>query len=424
MGWIGSFRRVWAATALSNLGDGLLVVALPLLIIQFTRDPLVVAGVAAAAQAPYLLVSLFAGALADRHDRRLLLLSVTGLATIVLLVAAFVGAVDATTAVIALYVTAFLIGTCQTVSNSAFPALLPSIVPRTRLEWANSRIFGTKSTFNEFLGPPLAGLLVTLGVALALGTIAAAYAGSALLLLTLRDTFQPEQQPKAVLTDIGEGLRFLWHHQVLRTLTLMVAVMAGCWAAWEAVLVLHIVSPGPVGLTGLGYGTLITLLAAGGVTGALAADRMRRRFGRRSVLLADLAAAVIMIGSPALTSSPYILGGCLFVGGFGSGMWNVTAASLRQALTPDHLRGRVSATGVLFGWGPLPAGALLGGVLANAYGTQVVFAGGAILIAALSLPAARALTTAAVAIAESEATAQHTAVDRSGKDLEDKPRDS
>lgn len=403
MNWVGSFRRVWTAAALSNLGDGLLVVALPLLIIDHTRNPLLVAGIAAAAQAPYLLVSLFAGVLADRQDRRRLLLMMNALAAVVLLAAALVSTADGSVAVIALYCTACVVGACQTVSNTTAPALLPTIVPRTRLEWANSRIFGTQSTLQEFGAPLLAGLLVTAGVSLAFSTIAAAYVGVVLVLWGLRGSFRPEQRANRVLADIRDGIRFVWRHRVLRTLSLMVAVMAGCWAAWESVLVLYVVSPGPVGLSGFGYGALITTLAVGGVAGALAAEPMRRLIGRRYVLLADLFAAAIMIGTPALTANRYVLGAAIFIGGFGSGMWNVASSSLRQALTPNHLRGRVSATGLLLGWGPLPVGALIGGVVAYAFSPQIVFAGGALFIAALVVPAARALTTEAVTIAETAA---------------------
>jgi len=400
MSWVGPFRRVWTALALSNLGDGLLVVALPLLIIQYTRNPILVAGIAAAAQAPYLLISLFAGVLADRQDRRRLLLLVNTVAVAVLLTATVASTAGGSMAVLALYATAFVVGACQTVVNTTTPAMLPTIVPRTRLEWANSRLQGTESVLYEFAAPPLAGLLVTTGVALTFGTIAGAYVAVGFVLWGLRGTFRPERQPGRVLADICEGLQFVWRHHVLRTLTLMVAVMAGCWAAWESVLVLHVVNPGPVGLNGFGYGVLITMLAAGGLGGAFTAEHMRRLIGRRNVLLTDLVAATIMIGTPALTTNRYLIGAAILTGGFGSGMWNVTCASLQQALTPEHLRGRVKASALLLGWGPLPVGALLGGVIAHAFGTQVVFAGGALLIAALFIPATRALTTQAVSISE------------------------
>lgn len=398
MNWADSFRRIWVSSALSNLGDGLLVVALPLLIIQYTRDPILVAGIAAAAQAPYLLVSLFAGALADRQDRRRLLLLVNAVAVAVLLAAVLASTANTTTTVIALYVVAFSVGTCQTVVNTTVPAMLPSIVPRKRLDWANSRLQGTQSALYEFAAPPLAGLLVTLGVGLILGAVAAAYVAVAAVLWRLHGSFLPDREPGRVLADICEGLWFVWHHRILRTLTVLVAVMAGCWAAWESVLVLYVVEPGPVGLSGFGYGVLITMLAVGGLIGAFAADLLRKLIGRRNVLLADLLTAMVMIGTPALTNNRYLVGAAIFIGGFGSGMWNVTCASLQQALTPEHLRGRVKASSLLLGWGPLPVGALLGGVVTHTFGTQVVFTGGAILIAALFLPATRALTKEAVSI--------------------------
>jgi MFS family permease len=413
--WTRLFYRVWGAAALSNLGDGLLIVALPLAIVRYTRDPLLVSGIAAAAQIPYLVVSLFAGVAADRRDRRKLVIAAAAVAAATLTAMAVTTGTTKTVAVASLYVGAFIVGGCQTAVNTASSSLTPVLVPRSRLDWANSRLYGTESVLNEFVGPPLAGILVTLGIGLAFGAVAAAYAASAsALLIGLRGrSFAPRTTATRLRADIAEGIRFVWDNRVLRMLMLIVAVIAGCWTAWEAILVLYVVRPGPVGLSKVGYGALLSTLAVGGVLGALAADHVRRLAGRHVVLLADPCAAAIMIGIPAITANRYAIGAAIFIGGVGSGMWNVAASSLRQALTPDHLRGRTSATGMLLGWGPRPLGALIGGAVAHAFGIPVVFAAGALAILAMFVPAACILTPRAVSLADTAASIdqhQNTAV--------------
>jgi MFS family permease len=395
-----SFGWLWSSAALSNLGDGLLVVVLPLAIVHYTRDPLLVAGVAAAAQLPYLLVSLPAGVVADARDRRWLIISFTALAAVIL---AGVAAATATPArIIALYLGAFCVGACQTVVDTASSALTPLLVPKERLDWANARLYGTESALNEFAGPPLAGLLVTVALGLAFGVTASVYAlAAAISWVGLRRIHLPapsQSGPRGLGAGITEGLRFVWNERVLRTLMMLVAVMAACWSAWEAVLVLYVVRPGPAGLSRVGYGVLLTTVAIGGVLGSVIADRAENLAGRRFVLLTDIVTTAVMIGTPAFTSNPYILGVVIFIGGVGSGMWNVASTSLRQALTPDRLRGRGAAAGLLLGWGPRPLGALLGGVIAHAFTVRLVFAIGGIATVATFIPAARILTKQAVTI--------------------------
>lgn len=398
--WTGTFRRVWAASALTNLGDGLLVVALPLAAVEITRSPLQVSGVTFAATMPYLLVSLFAGALADRLDRRRLMAG-ANLASVLTLIALAVAITSDTAVLPSLYLAAFVLGACETLASISASTLVPSIVPPERRDWAYSRLYGTESALNEFVGPPLAAVLITGGAAFAFGTAAAAYTLVLLVLIGMGGSYRSAPTaPTTMRVDIVEGLRFVWRHPVLRTLSLMVAVMAACWSAWSTVLVLYVVRPGDVGLSSVGYGVLLTTLAAGGLLGTVITGPLTRRFTRRTVILIDVITMIIMLGVPALTANVYAIGAAMFLGGVGAGIWNVASATLRQAVTPDHLRGRVSATGLLLGWGPIPIGALLGGLIAELTNIRVVFAIGACAVALLVIPARRTLTAAALAVAD------------------------
>jgi MFS family permease len=243
---------------------------------------------------------------------------------------------------------------------------------------------------NEFLGPPLAGALVAVGMALALGIGSGTYLVAAGALLVLRGSFRSKQSSSASLwSEIPVGLRYLWEHKLLRTISLMVAVMAAGWSAWTAVLVVYVVRPGPVGLSSFGYGVLLATLALGGLVGTATAGWVVRRVGRRGVMAIDVAATIMMLAVPGVTANEWVIGVATFIGGLGSGMWNVVVVSLRQALTPDAYMGRVAAASRLVGWGTMPLGAAVAGVVAEFVSIRAVFVGAAVLTAGLVIPMLR-----------------------------------
>jgi MFS family permease len=392
----GAFYAVWAAAAGGNLGDGLLKTTVPLFAVALTTSPGLVAGASFALTLPWALLALPVGALADRIDRRRLLIAASMTRCAALAVLAMAAMTD-TAGLMALYVAAFVLGCCEVVVDTTAGALVPTLVGRERLEWANTRLIGTETVLNEFVGPPLGGALVALALAAALGAGAIAYLAAAIvLLLFLRGSFRPAAPARTrVSASIGaqmlEGLHYLWRQPALRALSLMTAVMAGAWSAWTAVLVLYVVD-GPVGLGPAGYGMLLSMLAVGGLAGSLAAQTVVRAIGPRTVITADVLATITMLATPALTADAYAIAAATVIGGLGSGMWNVVVTSLRQRITPDELLGRITAAARLLGWGSLPLGAALGGTLAATLGVQAVFAIGAAASAAIALPLLRHLT--------------------------------
>jgi MFS family permease len=395
-----NFWALFAAASTSNLGDGLIKAALPLLAVRFTRSPALVAAVTLLNTLPSLLVSLPAGAMIDRLDRRRVMVAVNLVRAAVLAGFAISAALGAAT-LFMLYAVALLLGCCETVSDLASTSLVPAVVAPDRLEWANTRLMGAESLLNEFVGPPLAGALVGLGTALPASATSAAYLAAGLALLLVTGVFRIARTRRTTIrADIVEGLRYVWRQHVQRTLSLLVAVMAASWSAWTAVLVLYVVRPGPVGLSSFGYGVLLSLLAVGGLAGTVAAVPVRRRVGRQGVIALDVFATMTMLATPAATSNLWAIGAATLVGGIGSGMWNVMVVSLRQSITPAHLLGRTSSVGRLLGWGTMPLGAGLAGVIAQATDVRVVFAVGAAATAVLFLPVVRSLSEDALAAAE------------------------
>jgi MFS family permease len=380
-----SFWKLWSASALSNLADGLVKVALPLIAVTLTDAPGLVAGVTLAVTLPWLLFALPAGALADRVDRRLAMVRadlVRAATVAVLAVTAGLGLESSVAAIWALYAAALLLGTAETVYDTCAQSMLPQVVPRDRLPRANGRLIAAELTANEFVGPPLGGLLVATGIAAAFATPAALWVAAVGALLVLRGSFAvPRREPTTLRADVAEGLRYLWHHRLLRTLAAMTGLFNLATNATFAVFVLYAVGTNSaMGLTGATYGLLLATLAAGNLIGALLADPIIGRLGRSRSLFLGILGGVGLVGVPALTTNPLVIAAAFVIGGLTNALWNVVAVSLRQRITPDRILGRINSSYRLVAWGTRPLGAAAGGLLGQLLGLRAVFAIAAALI--------------------------------------------
>jgi MFS family permease len=400
-----NFQKAMAASGFANLADGVFQVALPLLAVQLTRSPLLIAGITVAARLPWLLLSLVAGALADRLDRRQTMVRVNLVRTVLLGGLALAVAADLATLPM-LYAVALLLGTAETLFDTSAQSLLPALVPREALTRANSRLYAVELVANVFVGPPLGGLLAGVALAMAFGLPAAAYLAGAGCLALVAGSFRPAGAGPAGSTrlrdDIAEGVRFLWGNPVLRTLAVMLGVTNMAFTAHEAVLVLFVVAPGPMGLSEAGFGALSAALGVGALAGTWVAARVEDRLGRVRTLVLSLVLFAASMAVPAVTTGALPVGASLAVAGLAVVLWNVVTVSLRQRITPDRLLGRVNAGYRLVGWGTMPLGALIGGAVAEALGLRAVF----VLTAAATLllvAGFRFLTEEAISRAEASA---------------------
>jgi MFS family permease len=401
------FWQLWSASSLSNLADGLVKIALPLIAVTLTDSPGLVAGVTLAVTLPWLLFALPAGALADRVDRRIAMVTadvVRAAAVAVLAVPLVLGLESSAAAIWALYALALLLGTAETVYDTCAQSILPQVVPRDRLPRANGRLIAAELTANEFVGPPLGGLLVAAGVAAAFAAPAALWAAAVGVLLLLRGGFSvPREVPTTLRADVAEGLRYLWRHRLLRTLAAMTGLFNLATNATFAVFVLYAVGPdSTMGLTEVAYGLLFATLAAGSLIGALLADPIIRRLGRSRSLLVGILGGVGTVGIPALTTIPLVIAAAFLVGGLTNALWNVVAVSLRQRITPDRILGRINSSYRLVAWGTRPLGAAAGGLLGELLGLRAVFAIAAALILA-TLIGMTQVTDTAINTAEHDA---------------------
>ncbi|WP_319460960.1 MFS transporter [Micromonospora sp. RTP1Z1] len=370
------FVRLWTASAVSNLGDGVTMVAGPLLVASLTRDPAALAAAVLAQQLPWLLFALVSGALVDRLDRRRLIIGVNvGRGLVLAALAATVLAGQATVPLICLAF--FLTGVGETLADTATGALLPSVVPPERLEQANSRLFATFVLGNQFAAKPLGAYLFVLAAAVPFAFDAATFGLAALLLALLRWRPVPPAAPepagsgphRSLWADIADGVRALWAVPVLRTLAGCIAVMNVAFCAAFAAFVLY--ARQRLGLAEVGYGVLLTASAFGGLAGTALAPRLRARFGTPTLLRVGLLVEVGLQVVLATTRQPWVAGAALAVWGVHAMTWGVLVVSLRQRLVPDRLRGRVNSGYALADLGGAAVGTATGGLIAQATGSIV-----------------------------------------------------
>lgn len=379
-----SFWKLWLSSGLSNLADGTFKVSLPLVAVQLTQSPTLIAGLAFALTAPWLLFALQAGALADRFDRRRAMLGaniVRACLAAVLVLAVLLGFAS----IWLLYVVAFGIGTAETIYDTSAQSILPQVVGRDQLSRANGQLYAGEVTANEFLGPPLGGALIAMGAVVAFVVPVAMWIAAVGALLLVRGSFRiTRETPTTLRADIVEGLRFLWRQRVLRILAFTTGIFNLATSATFAVMVLYAVGPGSaMGLSSTGYGLLLATMAGGSVLGSFLAAPAERSLGRSASLALNYVATAVLVGLPALTADPYGIGAAFLIGSITIVISNVVTVSLRQRITPDRLLGRVNSGHRLVAWGAKPLGAVVGGVLAELFGLRSVFAVMAVLILTL-----------------------------------------
>ena len=378
------YRKLWTASIVSNLGDGVTLVAGPLLAASLTRDPILVAGLTFAQTVPWLLFPLISGALVDRLDRRWVMGYADATRT------TLIGTLGATAllgwaSMPLLYVIFFLMGTLETLFDNASQAIIPALVSRERLERANSRLYAAEIVSNQLAGPPLGGFLFGVAVAVPFLLDAGTYAAAAALILALRGEFRPERPegaaPTTLVAEIGEGLRWLWNHGLIRTLAIMLGVFNMTLAATNAILVLF--AQDVLGLGSFGYGALVTSLAVGGLIGSLTADKIVAWLGSGRALQASVLISALVLSVVALSENAVVVWAVFLLVGINVVVWNVITVSFRQAVVPEDIFGRVNSVYRLLGWGGLSIGALLGGFLARSFGLTAPFWFAAVVLAVM-----------------------------------------
>lgn len=363
-----NYWKLWSASVISNLGDGVAQIAYPWLASLLTRDPALIAGVALAQRLPWLVFSLHAGVIVDRGDRRRLMVAMNSIRFVITAIVT-VAVVSEVMVIPALYLAALALGTAEVIYDNCSQTILPRIVPKDRLERANGNLWGAEMVMNQFVGPPLGGFLVALAIAVPFGVDAVTFGVSALLIALIGGTFRttaPADTPaerRPMRADIAEGLQWLWRHKLIRRLAILLGIMNGISTAMFAIEVLF--AQEILGLDARGFGFLATASALGGIAGSQLAPNITKRIGPGPSLYSTLLGGAVTGVVIGLTSNAFVVGAMFGLFMFTAVVWNVITVSLRQSVIPDHLLGRVNSVYRLFGWGSMPIGAAIGGALVS-----------------------------------------------------------
>lgn len=381
------FRSLWAASAVSNLGDGALLAAGPLLVASISPSPAAVGLAAFAGQLPWLLFALLSGALVDRLDRRLVVVTADIFRGVVLgALAAFVALGNPP--LWAVYLTLFLLGCAETMADNAGGALLTAVVPKEHLGKANARFYATFTVGNQLAGPPIGALLFAVGRAVPLTLDAVSFVVAAVLVSRVKAKRIPPERQR-LRKEIAEGVRWLWNHAGVRTLAVAILVMNITFCAAFATWVLY--ARERLGLSEAQFGLLITAGAVGGLAGTPAYHWLEPRVGTLTLLRAGL---VIETGVHLvlwLTHNPWVAAVTMLLFGVHAIVWGTVLTTARQLATPDVLLGRVNSVYLLASVGGAALGSLLGGLIAQGYGLTAPFAFAFVAMVAVTVTAWRPL---------------------------------
>jgi MFS family permease len=376
-----NFHKLFSASIVSNLGDGMGLVAYPWLASAVTRNPVLVALVFVAQRLPWLVFTLPAGVITDRVDRRraTVLMDVCRGALTVVVAFAVLGRQDALPAPdevdavigtdVGLYsivlIATMLLGMAEVLRDNSAQTIMPALVPASQLERANGRLWSAEGVANTFAGPPLGSILLAAAFALPFFVDAATFFVAAALVAAIPGTYRAEHPEGAAATrhwrqDLAEGVRWLWGHELLRPMAIILGLMNAATMISFATFVLfaqEVLGVGPLLFTVIGFGT-----ALGGIVGGVVAAQVSKRLGAGTCLALTLSGTAVVSVAIGI-SSHWIPVLVLFaVEALLGILWNVITVSLRQTIIPPHLLGRVNSVYRFFAWGMMPVGAAVGGV--------------------------------------------------------------
>ena len=367
-----SYRWLLASSWASNLGDGIALAAGPLLVASQTRSPILVALAALLQRLPWLLFGLYAGALADRLDRRVVVI-VADLVRVGVLLVLTAAIVTDQVNIAWVLVAMFLLGVAEVFADTTAGTLLPMLVEKRDLGVANARLMAGFLTVNQMAGPPLGAVLFAVGLAVPFVAQALVLLLAAMLVAKIGTPRGGVRDPggSRVRRDIVEGVRWLWHHHAIRTLALVMVTFNVTWGAAWSVLVLY--ATDHLGMGEIGFGLLTTATAVGGLVSTSCYGWLERRIPLAALMRACLVLEVLTHLALALTTVPWVAMVVMAVFGAYAFVWGTLSSAVRQRAVPTELQGRVGSVYLVGLFGGIVAGQALGGVIADICGLTAPF---------------------------------------------------
>jgi len=382
-----SYWKLWSATAISNLGDGVSMVAYPWLASAITRSPILIALAGVASRLPWLIFTLPAGVITDRFDRKKIIVAMDaarGFLTVFVAVMVYWKADSlpklnelTNITVLAtnwpLYIVAitasFLFGCAEVLRDNTAQTFMPSVVKEEQLEKANGQMWSAESLTNSFIGPPLGSFLIAIAVFVPFFFDAASFFVAVALLSTITTITKPitnveSAKPKVkpnFRAEIKEGFDWLWSHELLRPMAIILGSMNGVSSLVGAAFILF--AQEILHTSVLEFAILGTSGAIGGIIGGIYGPKIAKKIGSGPSLFLTLLIMPIFeiaIGFVSSWQVVWLLSGITTIFAV---LWNVITVSLRQSIIPTHLLGRVNSVYRFFAWGTIPIGLLVGGGL-------------------------------------------------------------
>ena len=429
-----AYWKLWSATAVSNLGDGVSGVAYPWLASAVTRSPLLIAAAGFASRLPWLVFTLHAGVITDRFDRRKLILGMDlfrGILTvivgaIVLLNRDSLPSLNELSSItdmetnwvlyLTLILTSFLFGLAEVLRDNSAQTLMPSVVAEENLEKANGRMWSAESLTNSFIGPPLGSLLIGVSIFIPFFFDAVSFFVAVALIASIGGSFRPvTQKPREKInfkSEIKEGFRWLWAHPLLRPMAIILGFMNGVGSMVTATYILF--AQEVLKTSVFVFAVLGMAAAVGGIIGGLLAPKISEKCGSGPSLWIAMILAPVGTAIIGFTSTWQVVWVVTVFQTIAAILWNTITVSLRQSIIPSHLLGRVNSVYRFFAWGSIPIGMFLGGglvavgqlFLSREMALRTPYFTGAVLGLIIFAMAASKLTTSAIEKARSEGREQ------------------
>jgi MFS family permease len=379
-----AFRLLLASSWLSNTGDGMAIAAGPLLVASLTHNAFLIASGAFLQWLAPLLFGLPAGALSDRVNRKVIVVT-ADLLRVVLLVLLSLAIVFKAASVGLVLVALFALGVVEVFGDNTTSTLLPMLVRRDDLAIANARLQAGFITVNQLAGPPIGAALFAAGRAWPFVGQAVLVALGVLMVSRIALPRQVRDRPPGETTirqDIAAGFTWVRHHAAVRTLVLTIFTFNITFGAAWSVLVLY--ASRRLELGSVGFGLIATVSAAGGLLGTSSYGWIIRRVSLGDIMRIGLIIETLTHLGLALTTSPWVALPIFFVFGAHAFIWGTTSMTVRQRAVPRELQGRVSSVNTIGVFGGLVIGSVIGGALAQRFGITApfwfAFAGSALFV--------------------------------------------
>ena len=377
-----AFNRMWASSIISNLADGVMLAAVPLLAISLTDSPVLISLIGAMVMLPWLLFAIPIGVMVDRVDRRFILAGANASRSAVVGILALLIATDHVT-IFWLLAAAFIIGVCEVAADTTAQSLIPQILDEKDFEKGNSRLQISETVIQGFIGAPISGFIYAAAIYLPFFINSLGFAISAVFALSIPVKYlqdlrveDADKTPKHFVEDMKFGIAYLFNQKVLRRLVVTTATIGLCYAMGSATMVLFIIKE--LGLQERFFGVILAIEGVGAILGALVASRTSSKFGRSKVMTFAIIASSAVLLIQGFSPNIYIFVALATFGGFVISQWNILLMATYQTVIPKELYGRIHGTRRTLVWGAMPIGSLLGGVLANFSLRLPLYVGGAL----------------------------------------------